>query len=143
MSDEYTVDVYEGDQLRWLTSSIGLPGVPPPYQQPAGYQNVPSNYAWDAERMGRLGIQGDSSLFFDWAGRHQLKAGLQLDRRTFDILLGNLGNVDLLFWDQSFAGQRGPFGYYQVPSQNERSALRLGRSSEPPWVFAALVRGLH
>jgi hypothetical protein len=110
--------VYEGDQLRWVTSSVGLPGVPPPYQQPAGYRNVTSNEGWDAERMGRLGIQGDSSFFFDAAGRHQLKAGVQLDRRTFDILLGNLGNVHLLFWGQSFAGQRGPFGYYQVQSNS-------------------------
>jgi hypothetical protein len=116
LSDEYTDGVYEGDRLWWGTSSIGLPGVPLEYQHPRGFENVPSNDAYDFERMGRLAVQWDSSVFFEGAGRHQLKAGVQLDRRTFDILLGATGNQHFLFWDLAFAGERGPFGFYAVQS---------------------------
>jgi hypothetical protein len=116
LSDEYLTDVYEGDRVWWGTSSVGLPGVPPEYQQPQGFENVPSNWGGDRERMGRLGVQWDSTFFFTSAGRHQLKAGVQLDRRTFDILLGNTGNVHEIYWDQAFDGQRGDFGYYLVVS---------------------------
>lgn len=114
--DWYTENVYEGDQLRWVTSSIGVPGVPPEYQQPRGYANVPSNFGWDREQQGRLALQWDGTVFFSRAGRHQLRVGLQLERRTLDILGGNTGNVHDLFWGQSFAGQRGEFGYYRVLS---------------------------
>jgi len=114
--DWYTDDVYQGDQLRWQTSSIGVPGVPPEYQQPRGFANVPSNFGWDRERQGRLALQWDGTAFFSLAGRHQLKGGVQLERRTLDILGGNTGNVLDLFRGQSFAGQRGAFGYYRVAS---------------------------
>lgn len=130
-SDRYTENVYEGDRLIWQTSSIGLPGVPPEYQQPVGFQNTLDNQATDRAKMGRLGIQWDSTFFFEAAGRHQLKAGVQLDRRSFDILIGDTGNRHQLFWDQSFVGQRGPFGYYNVwsnPAFSNRGFIIIGDS---------------
>jgi len=116
LSDDHILDVHQGDQMIWRRSSIGVPGVPPQYQQPGGYQNVPDTFGTDRQRMGRLAVQWDSTLFFSGAGRHQLSGGVQLHRRTFDVLLGHTGNVNEIFWDQAFAGQRGAFGYYSVVS---------------------------
>jgi hypothetical protein len=130
--DLYTTNVYEGDRMRWQTSSIGLPGVPPEYQQPSGTQNTPTNSARDREKRGRLAVQWDSTFFLTGAGRHQLKAGIQIDRRSLDVLGGQTGNVSLLYWDQSFAGERGPFGYYRIISNSifpNRGALTLGETS--------------
>jgi hypothetical protein len=114
--DWYMEDVYQGDWLVWQTSSVGLPGVPPEYQQARNHQNVPSNYGWDREKQGRLGIQWDATFFFDGAGQHQLKAGVQLDRRALDALGGNTGNRVDFFWDRSFIGQRGEYGHYRILS---------------------------
>jgi len=132
LSDEYTTGVYEGDRVWWGASSVGLPGVPPELQQGRGYQNTPTNFNWDKERMGRLAVQWDATFFFTGAGRHQLKAGVQLDRRTFDILLGDTGNGHQLYWDQAFAGDRGPFGYYFTLSNSvepNRGQLVIGEAS--------------
>lgn len=114
--DWYKENVYQGDLLSWQTSSVGLPGVPAEYQQVRGYSNVPTNVGWDRDRRGRLGIQWDGTFVFEGAGQHQLKAGVQLDRRTLDRLGGQTGNAVSLFWDQSFGGVRGEYGYYQVVS---------------------------
>jgi hypothetical protein len=116
--DWYKENVLETDMLVWQTSSVGLPGVPTEYQQVRGYSNVPTNIGWDRDRRGRLGIQWDSTFFFDGAGQHQLKAGVQLDRRTLDRLGGTTGNVHRLYWDQSFIGQRGEYGHYMVESNS-------------------------
>ncbi|MCG6926730.1 MAG: TonB-dependent receptor, partial [Acidobacteria bacterium] len=113
----------------WQTSSVGLPGVPPEYQQPRRYQNVPSNLTWDREKQGRLNLQWDSTFFFDAGGQHQLKAGVQLDRRTLDVLGGNSGNRADLFWDRSFIGRRGEYGYYRIlsnPILPNRGQLQVG-----------------
>jgi hypothetical protein len=114
--DWHNESVYQGDRLGWQTSSIGLPGVPPAYQQAAGHSNVPTNTGWDRQRQGRLALQWDGTLSFEAAGRHWLKGGVQLERRTLSTLGGNTGNVHNLFWGQAFFGQRGPLGYYQVVS---------------------------
>ena len=45
--DSYNEGVYQGDRFVYLTPSLGLPGVPPQYQQPRLYMNVPSNVARD------------------------------------------------------------------------------------------------
>ena len=78
--DLYNEGVYEGDLLIWRTSSVGIPGVPPEYQEPRGFRNAPSNRLAERADQGRLGLQWDTTFFFDAAGRHQLKGGVQIDR---------------------------------------------------------------
>jgi len=130
--DVYDENIYQGDRLVWQTSPLGLSGVPAEYQRPGGYSNAPDTFGWDHEEQGRLGLQWDSTVYFAGAGRHQLKAGVQLERRTLDTLGGNTGNVHDIFWDRSFIGQRGTYGYYRVvtnPALPNRAYISLGDAS--------------
>jgi hypothetical protein len=127
-NDFYNEGVYRGDRYVYQTSAIGFPGVPPQYQQPRLYANVPTNSAADRERGPHLGIQLDGTFYFDAAGRHQVKGGVQFDRLGLDALFGQTGNVIQLYWGQAFSGQRGPFGYYRVTSND--AFPNLGSISE-------------
>ena len=93
--------------------------MPPVYQQPRGYTNVPSNIGRDKGKGPRLGFQFDGTVFVSAWGQHQMKAGLQIDHVGLDALAGGTGNGIVVFWDRSFMGTRGPFGYYTV-SSNDR-----------------------
>ena len=115
----YNEGVYRGDRVLYQTSSVGVPGVPPVYQQPRGYTNVPSNIGRDKGKGPRLGFQFDGTVFVSAWGQHQMKAGLQIDHVGLDALAGGTGNGIIVFWDRSFMGTRGPFGYYTV-SSNDR-----------------------
>ena len=74
----YNEGVYRGDRVLYQTSSVGVPGVPPVYQQPRGYTNVPSNIGRDKGKGPRLGFQFDGTVFVSAWGQHQMKAGLQI-----------------------------------------------------------------
>lgn len=114
----YNEGVHQGDMIWYRTSSIGYPGVPPEYQRPNGYSNVASNYSYDFNRSSRFGLQLDAALLLSGVGQHQLKAGLQLDRRRLDVLHGQTGNIHQIYWGRSYQGQSGPFGYYRVNSNS-------------------------
>ncbi len=112
----FTEGVYRGDRYRYRASAVGFPGVPVELQQPSLHSNVPSNFGIERMREQRVAARLDSTLFFHGAGQHQLKGGVQLDRISHDELSGATGNAINLFWGLSFAGQRGPFGYYNIVS---------------------------
>ena len=121
--DFFNEGVHRGDRYVYQTSSIGIPGVPPEFQQPRGYTSVPTNLARDRGRGPHLGIQADGTLFLSAAGEHQLKTGVQFDKVGLDTLVGGTGNGEFFFWGQSFLGMRGDYGYYQVFS-NDRQPNR-------------------
>jgi hypothetical protein len=130
--DLYNEGVHQGDRYVNQTSSVGLPGVPPEYQRPRAFTSVASNLARDRGKGPHLGIQADSTLFVSAAGEHQLKAGVQFDRVGFDTLVGATGNGIQLFWGQSLLGMSGPFGYYQVNSNDRlpnRGAITQGNAT--------------
>ena len=130
--DLYNEGVHQGDRYVNQTSSVGLPGVPPEYQRPRAFTSVGSNLARDRGKGPHLGIQADSTLFVSAAGEHQLKAGVQFDRVGFDTLVGATGNGIQLFWGQSLLGMSGPFGYYQVNSNDRlpnRGAITQGNAT--------------
>jgi hypothetical protein len=126
--DFYNQGVYRGDRYLYRTSSVGLPGVPPEYQQLGSYSNVPSNFGRDRGKGPHLGIQLEGTVFLSAAGSHQMKGGVQVDRVGLDTLEGGTGNGIGLFWGQSLAGTRGPFGYYTLTS-NDRLP-NLGRITQ-------------
>ena len=131
-NDYYNDGVHRGDRYVYQTSSVGFPGVPPEYQQPRLYANVPTIYSIDRETGPHLALQLDGSLFFTAAGEHQLKAGVQLDHVGTEALAGQTGNLSAFFWGQSFRGERGPFGYYRITSnrlQPNRGELLFGDRS--------------
>jgi hypothetical protein len=116
--DSYNEGVHRGDRYVYQTSSIGIPGVPPEYQQARLYSNVPLIYSTDRDASSRFAAQLDTCVFFAAAGEHQLKAGVQWDYRAIDALRGQTGNLTFFYWGQSFRGERGPFGYYRITSNS-------------------------
>ena len=128
----YNDGVHRGDRYVYQESSIGLPGVPPEFQQPLFYANVPTIYAADRQTGPRLALQLDGTVFLEALGQHQLKGGLQLDHRSIDALAGQTGNESNFYWGQSFDGEQGPFGYYNIGSnrlQPNRGQLLFGKAS--------------
>lgn len=114
--DLYNEGVYRGDRYDYRTSSVGLPGVAPEYQQPAGYANVVTNTSRERGKGPHLGIQLDGTVFVSAAGQHQMKGGVQLDRVGLDTFVGGTGNGITINWGQRFAGSSGPYGFYVVRS---------------------------
>ncbi len=100
-----------------LVGTNGVP-VPPQFQQGAGFSSIPSgaatSYAYDKQK--RLNFQADTTWYANLGGQHQFKGGVQIDRIGNEVLNGETANRVLIRWNQSLAGQRGPFGYYQVRS---------------------------
>lgn len=103
----------EGPFLVFITSNIGLPGVPEVLQRPAFF-TVGDNFAYSRDERERLATQVDATYFFSGAGDHQLKGGVQWNEVTHDALIGETSNSFQLFWDQGFFGVQGQYGYYQV-----------------------------
>ena len=117
-NDIYNDGMYRGDRYQYATSAVGFPGVPPEYQQPRLYANVPNNYGVDREKGPHLGIQLDGTVYFDAAGRHQVKGGAQFDRIGLDMLEGYTGNLDPVLLGP---GLLRPAGYLRLlPAREQR-----------------------
>jgi hypothetical protein len=102
------------------STNIGLDGVPANLQQPTGFTNILSNTAVDHDKQTRLMGQIDGTWYGRLAGEHQLKGGVQMDRRAEDIVSGELGHRVSVFWNQGLStgvpATRGTYGYYSVRS---------------------------
>jgi hypothetical protein len=144
--DNYTEGVYDGDQVQYFGSSIGVPGVPAEWQQANGYLNVTTNNARSLDQQKRFQLQYDTTFFFSGAGEHQLKAGIQMDQIGLDQLTGEQGNRLQIRWNQALSGQRGPYGYYQVRSngpfpnqgfitQGDVSVTNMGLFVQDSWTI--------
>ena len=130
--DSFNEGVYEGDQFIFRTSSQNLPGVPPEFQQPRGFTNVPSNDRRDRTRGPHFSAQVDATVTFAATGRHQVKGGVQFDRVGIDALSGGTGNVISLLWGQRFLDVQGPYGFYAVTSNDllpNRGFLTVGKAT--------------
>jgi hypothetical protein len=102
------------------TTNIGMAGVPVSEQHPAQYTNVLSNNAVNHDLITRTYLQADGTWYAHAGGDHQIKGGIQIDRRAEDIVSGELGHRVTLRWGQSLSTgsplKTGPFGYYSVRS---------------------------
>ncbi|HEX5475952.1 MAG TPA: TonB-dependent receptor [Vicinamibacterales bacterium] len=98
------------------TSNIGMPGVPESEQHQGGFASIPSNSATKYDTRTRNFAQVDATYYGHFAGDHQIKGGVQIDRRAENINTGNLENIVNIRWGLSYKGQSGPFGYYELRS---------------------------
>lgn len=119
--------IYDGPRYLFLRSNIGLPGVPTDLQRPLGYTNALTNYSYRKDLVTRRSAAVDATRYFSLAGEHAVKGGVQFDRIGEDVDSGEARNVANLFWNSSFAGSRGTYGYYSVRSGGP-GALRRGSS---------------
>jgi hypothetical protein len=110
---------YVGPRYVHQKSSLDMQGVPAELQRPQGASNVPSNSRTTRNIRTRTGLHLDGTWFVSAAGRHAVKAGVQLDRQGNDILSGETGNFVGLWWGESLDGQRGTYGYYVVRGNGE------------------------
>ncbi len=98
------------------TTNLGMAGVPADLQRPRGYTNLPTNSTITRDVLGRLGLALDGSYRL---GRHVLKAGVQYDRISNDVVDGEQEPVFTLRWNESLTTTdgrrvRGKYGYYRV-----------------------------
>lgn len=105
---------------RFVNSStnIGLPGVPADLQHQAGYSSLTSNSGVLFDKQFRNYAQIDATWYGHALGSHQIKGGFQFDNRGNDVNSGELKNIVELTWNSPFNGARGPFGYYDIRTNN-------------------------
>lgn len=101
----------------FITPSIGLEGVPPALQQPAGFTS-PTGAQVIFDKTTRTYVQADFAKFFSGLGQHNIKAGIGTQKNVnsvFDSWYGEQGRVRV-YWDSAFrsAANRGTYGYYLV-----------------------------
>lgn len=107
----------------WQSSSIDVPGVPADLQEPNGYA-TPSAAKILYDKTTRTYVQADFSQFFRFGGQHNIKAGIGTQKNVnsvFDSWVGPDGRI-LLYWDLSFRGDRGQYGYYAVDDAATRGS---------------------
>ena len=121
-ADQHDSNVPNVSRYTWGTTSnvnfVGNNGVPVPanLQHPAGFTTVLSNFGTERDKQTRVNFQTDATWYGHMAGQHQIKGGVQVDRRANDVFSGEVSHRVTLRWGSTLGGQRGPFGYYSVRS---------------------------
>jgi hypothetical protein len=136
--DQHDEGIPQEPLYMFVTSNLGMAGVPEDLQRTTGYRNNVHNWETRKNRTTRLSLLGDVSWFIDAGGQHALKAGVQYNRIDHDLDAGMSRNFIHLFWDRSLGGQRGTYGYYQVTSNEidpERGILEHGDVRTPNWAL--------
>jgi Carboxypeptidase regulatory-like domain/TonB dependent receptor/TonB-dependent Receptor Plug Domain len=119
MQNVHDFNVNNVIRYSFVNSNATLPGVPASLQHDNGYTNVPNNSGVDHDLQTRNYGQIDATWFGKAAGQHQVKGGLQIDRRANDVVSGELKNLVTLTWTGTGQGcsfGSGPYGCYEVRS---------------------------
>jgi hypothetical protein len=128
--DDKDEGVYQNDRYLFSNSNVGMAGVPPEFQAPSGTQNQTTIFENTRDKYTRYQAQFDTTYFFSAGGEHQVKAGIQYDRRENDALYGETANLVTFIWNSTVGGQRGQYGYYTVRTNRsfpERGFLEVGK----------------
>ncbi len=135
-------------------SNIGLPGVPPEYQAPLSFTDIPSNESSTRDLQSRLSLRVEASHSVHLAGRHLFKGGVQFDRLANDLLSGEQQPVVTLAWNGTLTTSdgrrvRGQYGFYrarQMLSAGDVTGATLGVFLQDRWTLGdrlALNLGLR
>jgi hypothetical protein len=102
-------------------TNMMFPEIPAELQHPAGWRSFLRADVMGLEKRiaTRLSANVDFSYYFDLAGEHAIKTGVQYVRRGEDVNDGALQPIIYLGWDQDCWGYgtnygRGTYGYYAV-----------------------------
>ena len=76
-----------GERYYFYYTNVGIPGVPPEMERPARWYNYPGGdrYQLTDDIQFKYTAALDGTLYFDLAGEHMLKAGVQFVRITQDV----------------------------------------------------------
>jgi hypothetical protein len=115
--NQFNEGVPNETKFTFITSNIGLAGVPAQFQHNTNYTNIPQNRSITRNIFGRGNLQIDGTYYGTFAGNHTLKGGVQFDRIANDVLDSEQQNFIRVRWDSTLTGfGRGTYGYYQVRS---------------------------
>lgn len=129
-TDVETEGIPQGPFINFITSNIGLPGVPSEFQRSTGFRNVSTNFETRKDEKTRLNFQADATYYANFGGQHTFKGGVQVDRIGNNVDAGETGHRTLIFWNERFRGQRGAFGYYRIRSNGLRPELGFLRGGD-------------
>jgi outer membrane receptor protein involved in Fe transport len=103
------------------SSGCPFPEIPASLQQLNGYADNPVSTRNVRDIYGRLGVNVDGTYYANFAGQHTIKAGVQWERLSNDVLLGAQAPTVSLSWNASRITLddpprqvRGTYGYYTV-----------------------------
>ncbi len=119
--DQHDSNVTEEPVIRWTTTSnVGMAGVPSSFQRGTNFRSIPSNTKVERDQMTRAYFQADGTVYGNFAGSHQIKGGVQVDRVGNNVFSGESRNLVTVRWGTPLSSgvpvKRGPFGYYEVRS---------------------------
>ena len=103
------------------SSGCPFPEIPASLQQLNGFVDNPVSTRNVRDKYGRVGVNVDGTYYASFAGQHTLKAGVQWERLSNDVLTGAQAQTVTLQWnaqrvtlDDPPRQVRGPYGYYTV-----------------------------
>jgi hypothetical protein len=115
--NQYNEGIPNETRFLFITSNVGLAGVPTDLQRNTNFTNIPTNRSVTRNIFGRTQFQVDGTYYGNFAGSHTIKGGVQFDRIGNDVLDSEQSNLIRINWDSTLTGiGRGTFGYYQVRS---------------------------
>jgi hypothetical protein len=106
------------------SSGCPFPEIPVSLQQLNGYADKPASTRNARDKYGRLGVNVDSTYYLNFKGQHTLKAGVQWERLSNDVLTGAQAPTVTINWnanrttlDDPPRQVRGTYGHYVVSRQ--------------------------
>ena len=103
------------------SANCPFPQIPSNLQQLNGYFDLPASTRNVRDKFGRLGVNLDGTYYANFKGQHTLKAGVQWERLSNDVLTGAQAPTVTLNWntnrstlDEPPRQVRGTYGYYTV-----------------------------
>jgi hypothetical protein len=116
ISDAHQEGIFQGTRYIFSGSNVGFSEIPADLVRVNGYASAVTNSETTRDRQTRGYLQIDTTIHGERRGAHTLKLGMQWDRISIDRLIGATGNDITLRWNQSLAGARGRYGFYEVTS---------------------------
>jgi hypothetical protein len=100
-------------------SNFQYPQIPASLQQINGYSDNRSSNRQVRDNFSHFNVNADATRFMSWQGQHTLKAGVQIERISNDVMSGAQQPTINLYWGASYGSTSGKFykgtyGYYRV-----------------------------
>jgi hypothetical protein len=124
LQDQHDSSVTEEPRYLWTTTNnINYLDVPIGLQHGTNFTSIPTNLKVTQDKFDRAFVHADGTGYFNGAGTHQVKFGVQFDRTGNEVLSGEARPRVTLRWNSALSGARGKYGYYSVRSQAVNNQL--------------------
>ena len=120
-ADQHSFGIPTTPRYLAVYGNTNMSGIPEDMKMTTNQSSIPTNNATNWDKQERLSFQLDGTWYGNLAGQHTIKGGFQLDGLANSVDSGEQGNLVRLYWDKSYSGQRGPYGYYRVRSNGQEA----------------------